>query len=71
MLATIASELAKGRKLVLMHGNADPDALGCAYAIYRSFPDVTVVTPGGMDRISKLIADKASGEQRAGAPGGQ
>lgn len=58
MLSSIASDLAKGRKLVLMHGNADPDALGCAYAIYSSFPDVTVVTPGGMDRISKLIAEK-------------
>jgi nanoRNase/pAp phosphatase (c-di-AMP/oligoRNAs hydrolase) len=41
-----------------MHGNADPDALGCAYAIFCSFPDVTVITPGGMDRISKLIAEK-------------
>ena len=58
MLSSIASELAKGRKLVLMHGNADPDALGCAYAIFSAFPDVTVVTPGGMDRISKLIAEK-------------
>ena len=46
MLSSIASELAKGKKLVLMHGNADPDALGCAYAIYCAFPDVTVVTPG-------------------------
>jgi phosphoesterase RecJ-like protein len=58
MLSSIASDLAKGKKLVLMHGNADPDALGCAFAIFSSFPDVTVVTPGGMDRISKLIAEK-------------
>lgn len=58
MLISIASDLAKGKKLILMHGNADPDALGCAYAIFTSFPDVTVVTPGGMDRISKLIAEK-------------
>lgn len=58
MLSEIAAELGTGRKLVLVHGNADPDAMGCAYAIFRSFPDVTVVTPGGMDRISKLITDK-------------
>jgi nanoRNase/pAp phosphatase (c-di-AMP/oligoRNAs hydrolase) len=58
MLSNIAADLKKGRKLVLVHGNADPDAMGCAYAIYRSFPEVTVVTPGGMDRISKLVVDK-------------
>jgi phosphoesterase RecJ-like protein len=58
MLSAIAEELRQGKKLVMVHGNADPDALGCAYALYRSFPDVTVVAPGGLDRISKLIAAK-------------
>jgi bifunctional oligoribonuclease and PAP phosphatase NrnA len=58
MLRAIAGDLRKGRKLVIVHGNADPDALGCAYALFRSFPDVTVVAPGGLDRISKLIAAK-------------
>jgi phosphoesterase RecJ-like protein len=58
MLSDIAASLRQGRKLVLVHGNADPDAMGCAYAIYRSFPEVTVATPGGMDRISKLIVEK-------------
>ena len=58
MLGNIAAQLKEGRKLVLVHGNADPDAMGCAFAIYQSFPDVTVVTPGGMDRISKLITEK-------------
>jgi len=58
MLSDIAARLRNGSKLVLVHGNADPDAIGCAYAVYRSFPDVTVATPGGMDRISKLIVQK-------------
>ncbi|HXZ23556.1 MAG TPA: DHH family phosphoesterase [Methanomassiliicoccales archaeon] len=58
MLREIANELKQGRKLVLVHGNADPDALGCAYAISRCFPNVTVYPPGGIDRISKVIADK-------------
>jgi len=58
MLADIGAELRQGSKLVLLHGNADPDALGCAYAIYSCFPQVTVVTPGGLDRVSKVIADK-------------
>jgi phosphoesterase RecJ-like protein len=58
MLQSIASMLEKGRKLILIHGNADPDALGSAYAITRAFPEGDIVAPGGLDRISKIIADK-------------
>ncbi|HVO77969.1 MAG TPA: DHH family phosphoesterase [Methanomassiliicoccales archaeon] len=58
MLKGIAERLKEGRKLVLVHGNADPDALGCAYAVSSSFPNVTACAPGGTDRISKVIADK-------------
>jgi nanoRNase/pAp phosphatase (c-di-AMP/oligoRNAs hydrolase) len=58
MLGTIALRLQSGKKLVLLHGNADPDALGCAFAIYRSFPHVDVVAPGGLDRLSKVIGSK-------------
>jgi phosphoesterase RecJ-like protein len=57
MLKGIAERLKSGRTLVVVHSNADPDALGCAYAVFSTFPDVTVVAPGGMDRISKVIAD--------------
>lgn len=58
MLGTIARRLQSGRKLVLLHGNADPDALGCAYAIYRTFQNVDVAAPGGIDRLSKVIGAK-------------
>jgi phosphoesterase RecJ-like protein len=58
MLTTIAERLRHGRKLVLLHGNADPDALGCAYAIARSFPEADICAPGGMDKIAKVIASK-------------
>lgn len=58
MLDVIAQKLRGGRKLVLLHGNADPDALGSAYAIYRAFPDVAVAAFGGLDRVSKVIASK-------------
>jgi phosphoesterase RecJ-like protein len=58
MLKAIAAELREGSKLVLVHGNADPDALGCAYAVFSCFPNVTVVAPGGLDRISKLVSEK-------------
>ncbi|MEM0448981.1 MAG: DHH family phosphoesterase [Methanomassiliicoccales archaeon] len=60
MLKDIGLQLMHGRKLVLVHGNADPDALGSAYALYSAFPDVTVVAPDGLDRVSKLIAEKLS-----------
>jgi nanoRNase/pAp phosphatase (c-di-AMP/oligoRNAs hydrolase) len=58
MLTTIAERLRNGRKLILLHGNADPDALGCGYAIARSFPEADICAPGGMDKIAKVIATK-------------
>jgi len=57
VLLDIAAELAKGGgTLVLLHGNADPDALASALAVQKSFPDVYIGTPGGLDRVSKLLA---------------
>jgi bifunctional oligoribonuclease and PAP phosphatase NrnA len=57
-LLVISEKLSKGKKAVFLHGNADPDALGSAYAIYRSYPDVTVVAVGGIDRVAKVMAMK-------------
>jgi len=57
VLLDIAAELAKGGgTLILLHGNADPDALASALAVQKSFPDVFIGTPGGLDRVSKLLA---------------
>ena len=57
MLSRIAEELSKGGgTLILLHGNADPDALASGFAVKQSFPDVTIGTPGGLDRISKLLS---------------
>lgn len=58
MLKVIAERLRQGRKLILLHGNADPDALGCGYAIARSFPEADICAPGGLDKIAKVIASK-------------
>jgi nanoRNase/pAp phosphatase (c-di-AMP/oligoRNAs hydrolase) len=58
MLTAIAEKLGQGRKLILLHGNADPDALGCGYAIARCFPEADICAPGGLDKISKVIAAK-------------
>jgi nanoRNase/pAp phosphatase (c-di-AMP/oligoRNAs hydrolase) len=57
VLSGIAAELSKeGGTLVLLHGNADPDALASGFAVQQCFPDVTIGVPGGMDRLSKLLA---------------
>ncbi len=61
MLQSIAKELASGGDtLVLLHGNADPDALASAFAVQEAFPKVTIGVPGGLDRISKLLAKELS-----------
>ena len=57
MLSRIADELSKGGgTLVLLHGNADPDALASGFAIQQSFPEVIIGVPGGLDRLSKLLS---------------
>ncbi len=55
MLGHIAEILDRGRKAVLVHGNADPDAMGCAYAIAHAFDNVDIVVTNSMDRVSKSI----------------
>lgn len=56
MLSTIVQKLMSGKKVVLLHGNGDPDALGSAYALYRAFPDITVAALGGLDRLAKVMS---------------
>ena len=60
MLSSIAKELDKGGITVLLHGNADPDALASGYAIKRCFPNVTIWAPGGTDRMAKVMTDSLS-----------
>lgn len=56
MLSEIASELEKGDFLILLHGNADPDALASAFAIKSTFPEAVIGVPGGLDRVSKVLS---------------
>ncbi len=56
MLSKIAAELEKGDFLILLHGNADPDALASAFAIKSVFPKSVIGVPGGLDRVSKVLA---------------
>lgn len=54
---------AKGKnKVILVHGNADMDALGSAYAIAECFPPARIYAPDGVDRVAKMVMDKLGGE---------
>ena len=68
MLSRVAEELSKGGgTVVLLHGNADPDALASAFAVKRSFPEVTIWVPGGLDRVAKVLAEELGVETVADA----
>ena len=57
MLKEIAAELGSGGgTTVVLHGNADPDAVSSAFAISRAFEGVVIAAPGGLDRASKVLA---------------
>ena len=47
--------LTGSRKAILIHSNADPDALGSAYALSRCFPPADIHAPGGLDRSGKSL----------------
>ena len=67
-LQDIAEKLSSERtKAILVHGNADMDALGSAYAIARCFPGCAIFAPDGMDRIAKMVAAKTETSVREGA----
>ena len=58
MFGELADKLRGGNKVILVHGNADMDAVGSAYAIKRAFPDADIYAPSGVDRVTKLVMDK-------------
>ncbi len=52
-----ADALHEGKKAILVHGNADVDAMGSAYALYRSFPDCTICACGGTDYVANTFIE--------------
>ncbi len=54
----IARLLSGGRKAILVHGNADVDALGSAYALSKLFPEADIYAPGGLDRVARVVAER-------------
>ncbi len=67
MMETVIRELtADCTKAILVHGNADMDALGSAYAIARCFPGCAIFAPDGLDRVTKMVAAKTETVVREG-----
>jgi nanoRNase/pAp phosphatase (c-di-AMP/oligoRNAs hydrolase) len=49
MLNDVISRLIGSDKLILVHGNADPDALGSAFALSRAFPPADILPVEGLE----------------------
>lgn len=54
----IVKALEGGNKVILVHGNADMDAIGSAFALSKAFGDCTIFAPGGVDRVSRMVTEK-------------
>jgi nanoRNase/pAp phosphatase (c-di-AMP/oligoRNAs hydrolase) len=62
MLRYVGETLKGKSKVILVHGNADMDAVGSAYAISECFPPAVIYAPDGVDRVAKMVMDKLSAE---------
>lgn len=58
MLSEISKAISGRNKVILVHGNADMDAIGSAYAVSKCFPPADIYAPGGMDRVSRIVTEK-------------
>ncbi|AIZ56940.1 manganese-dependent inorganic pyrophosphatase [Candidatus Methanoplasma termitum] len=58
MMKETAELLRTENKVILVHSNADMDAIGSAFAISVCFPNGDVFAPGGVDRVASLVAEK-------------
>jgi nanoRNase/pAp phosphatase (c-di-AMP/oligoRNAs hydrolase) len=58
MIKETAEKLKAENKIILVHGNADMDAVGSAYALSVCFPKGDIYAPGGVDRIAGMVAEK-------------
>ncbi len=62
MYDAVAERLSNEKKVILVHGNADVDAIGSAYAIARTFGNADIFAPAGIDRVAKLVMEKLNFE---------
>ena len=58
MLKDIADRLKDKKKVILVHGNADMDAVSSAYVLSKCFPPADVCALNGVDRVSKMVSEK-------------
>ena len=56
-LSRLASELGNGRKLAVLHPNADCDAVGSAIALFRNFEGFEIADIGGISRLGKRLLE--------------
>lgn len=62
MLERIVEELRFGKKIALIHSNADADALASAFVITRLFDDFTLGIAESMNKVAKRLAEKVNAE---------
>lgn len=58
MLGRIADALKDGSKVILVHGNADMDAIGSAYALSKAYADSVIYAPNSLDRVARMVCEK-------------
>ena len=58
MLKDIAEKLKDRKKVILVHGNADMDAISSAYVLSKCFPSADICALNGVDRVSKMVMEK-------------
>jgi len=58
MVNETAELLKTENKVILVHGNADMDAVGSAYAVSVCFPRGDIFAPGGIDRVAGMVTEK-------------
>lgn len=62
MLDKIIHELKNGKNLVLVHSNADPDAVGSAYVLTQVFPNLAAGAPDNVNKSSKKLLNVLNAE---------
>ena len=54
----IADRLKGKKKVILVHGNADMDAISSAYVLSKCFQPADICALNGVDRVSKMVSEK-------------
>jgi nanoRNase/pAp phosphatase (c-di-AMP/oligoRNAs hydrolase) len=58
MLERVRQRLSKGGFLIVVHDNADADAIASAAALFFTYDSCSIAAPGGMNRHGKVLADR-------------